>query len=202
MIISTPTPTIDQVLEPSAGHPEQQPDQAAGADHLGQQVEDRDHDGRGGRGTADGHLAHPVRQLVGHRVAAGVAQQLGDQQQGHQPGHQEADGVEEPVVAVEGDRPGDAEEGRGRHVVAADGQAVLEAAEGPAAGVVVGGGVALPRRPEGDAQGEGDHGQEQGDGQDSVPGDHGPRSKSSLGSISVSNSSRSLLASGSRFLVE
>ena len=117
---------------------------------------------------ADRGLPHPVRQLVGHRVAAGVAQQLGDQQQRDQPGDQEPDGVEEAVVAVERDRAGDAEERRGRHVVAADRQAVLEAGEGAAAGVVVGGGLVLPGRPEGDAQGQGDDDQEQADGQEAI----------------------------------
>ena len=84
---------------------EQQRDERAGADHLREQVEDRHDDGRGGGGGAHRALPHPVGQLVGHRVAAGVAQQLGDQQQRDQPGDQEADGVEEAVVAVERDRP-------------------------------------------------------------------------------------------------
>ena len=132
-------PTIVALDRPLAVDAEQQRDQRARADHLGQQVEDRDDDGRRRGGGADRALPHPVGELVGHRVAAGVAQQLGDQQQRDQPGDQEADRVEEAVVAGERDGAGDAEERRGRHVVAADGEAVLEAAEGAAAGVVVGG---------------------------------------------------------------
>jgi hypothetical protein len=42
-------------------------------------------------------------RLVGHRVAAGVAQELGDEQQRDQPSHQEADRVEEAVVPGQGD---------------------------------------------------------------------------------------------------
>ena len=147
MIINTPTPTMTRFFTAGLVTPSSRPTRAAGADHLGQQVEDRDDDRRGGGRGAHRRLPHPVRQLVGHRVAAGVAQQLGDQQQGDQPGHQEADGVEEAVVAVEGDGAGDAEERRGGHVVAADRQTVLEAAEGAAAGVVVGGGLVLPATP-------------------------------------------------------
>ena len=119
----------DPRLHGLVGHAQQQGDQRARADHLREQVEDRDDHGRGGRGGADRALPHPVGQLVGHRVAAGVAQQLGDEQQGDQPGDQEADRVEEAVVPGQRDGAGDAEERRRRHVVAGDGHAVLEAAE-------------------------------------------------------------------------
>ena len=118
---------------------EQQRHQGAGTDHLGEQVEDRDHDGGRRRRRAHRTLPHPEGQLVGHREAAGVAQQLGDEQQRHQPGHEEADRVEEAVVPGERDQPRDAEERRGAHVVAGDGEAVLEAAEVATGGVVVGG---------------------------------------------------------------
>ena len=109
--------------------------------------------------------------------------------------------VEEAVVAVQGDRAGDAEEGRGGHVVAADGQPILEAAERAAACVVVGGGLALPRRPEGDVERDRHHGEEQANGQGSIArgerdqkcGVHRPASRS--------NSSRSSVASGSNDLL-
>ena len=117
---------------------EQQRHERARADHLREQVEDRDHHGGRGGGGADRALPHPVGELVGHGVAAGVAQQLGDQQQRDQPGDEEPDRVEEAVVPAEGDGAGDAEERRGRHVVAGDGESVLEPAEVAAAGVVVG----------------------------------------------------------------
>ena len=152
-------------LDGLVGDAEQQGDERTRADHLGQQVEDRDDDGRGGRGRPHGALPHPVRQLVGHRVAAGVPQQLGHQQQRDEPGDEEADGVEEPVVPAQGDGAGDAEERRRGHVVARDGHAVLEAAERAAAGVVVRRAVGLAARPEGDPDRDEDDGDEEDRGQ-------------------------------------
>ena len=149
----------------AAGGAEQQGDERTRADHLREQVEDRDDDRRGRGGGADGTLPHPVRQLVGHREPAGVPQQLGHEQQGDEPGDQEADGVEEAVVPAQRDGAGDAEERRGRHVVAGDRHAVLEAAELAAAGVEVGGAGGLPARPEGDADGDEDDRDEQHRGQ-------------------------------------
>ena len=128
----------DDALPGLAGDVEQQRDEAARARHLGEQVEERDGQrGRRGRG-ADRALPHPERQHVAHRVLAGVAQQLGDQQQRDQPRDEEADGVEEAVVAVDRDRAGDAEERRGREVVAGDRDAVLRAGEAAARRVEVG----------------------------------------------------------------
>ncbi len=149
---------------------EEQGHERAGADHLRQQVEDRDHDRRGGGSLPDRALLHPVGELVGHRVAAGVAEHLGDEQQCDQPGHEEADRVQEAVVAGERDRTGDAEERGRRHVVAADREAVLEAGEAAAAGVVVSGAGGLPARPEGDADRERDHREEEPGGQGLVAG--------------------------------
>src|SRR5262249_11473876 len=74
---------------------------------------------------------------------------------------QEADGVEEPVVPVEGDQAGDAEERRGRHVVAADRHAVLQAGEGAATGVEVGGVVGTPAGPDRDEERDEDEEPEQ-----------------------------------------
>jgi hypothetical protein len=158
-------PDDREVLQRLAVHAQQQGDQRTGADHLREQVEDR-HDYRRRRcGRSDRSLPHPVGQLVGERVAAGVAQQLGDEQQRHQPRDEEADGVEEPVVAGQRDGAGDAQERRGRHVVAGDRHAVLEAAERPAPGVVVGGAVGLAARPERDRHGEQDDREEQDRGE-------------------------------------
>ena len=84
-----------------------------------------------------GLLPEPEAQHVGHRVFARVAEQFGHQQQCHQPGDQEADGVEEAVVAVDGDGTGDAEEAGRRQVVAGDRDAVLRAGEGVPAGEVL-----------------------------------------------------------------
>jgi len=123
-----------QSLLGSSAHPEQQRDKPTGAGHLGQQVEEADHQGRGCGGRPHGPLAQAEAQHVGHREPPGVAQQLRDEQQCHQPGHEEADRVEEPVVAVERDRPGDGEEARGGQVVPGDRDAVLRPGEGSAAG--------------------------------------------------------------------
>ena len=203
------------VLRLALGHPEegpgladaqQQRDQRAGADHLGDEVEDRHRDGRDTGGHPDRALAHPERQHVAHRVAAGVAHQLGDQQQGDQPRDQEADRVEEAVVPEQRDQPGDAEERRGGHVVAADRQAVLEGRERPAGGVEVGGRLVLPAGPERDVQRDGDEDEEQADRQPAprvgAGGEHGHVvhrvPPSSLPSSSVPCSSvRSSRATGS-----
>ncbi len=182
---------------------QQQGDQRARADHLGEQVEDRDHDGGDAGRGAHRPLAHPEGQHVGHRVAAGVAQRFGDQQQGDQPGHQEADGVEEAVVAEQRDGAGDAEEGRGGHVVAGDGQAVLEAGEAPAAGVEVGGVLGLAAGPDRDAQGGEDEEAEQrhrqaavlgGGGGQLCRGQRGGHSPASRGAWTVAWSKRSRMA--------
>src|SRR5690606_26734323 len=109
----------------------------------------------------------------------------------------EPDGVQEPVVPVQGDQPGDAEERRGGHVVAADREAVLHAGEGPAAGVEVGGAPGVAARPHGDRQGGGDEGEEQQDREGLVA----HRASSALPAAwapSASISPRILSATGSR----
>src|SRR3712207_9578439 len=98
-----------------------------------------------------------------HRVTRGVAHELGDEQQGDQPGDEEADGVQEAVVAVDGDGAGDAEERRGRQVVTRDGQAVLGAADVAAGGVVVGRALVVAAGLEGDGQRDEDEGPEDRD---------------------------------------
>jgi hypothetical protein len=69
-------------------------------------------EGGDGRGGADRALAHAERQHVAHREPAGAAQQLRDQQQRDEPRDEEADRVQEPVVAGERDGAGDAAERR------------------------------------------------------------------------------------------
>ncbi len=157
---------------------EQQGDQAARADHLGDQVEQRDHDaGAAGRGP-DLAPAQPQRQHIGQGVPAGVPDQLGDQHQDHQPGHQEADAVEHAVVPEQRDQPGDAEEGGGGEVVAGEREAVLQRREVAAAGVeVVGAAASAAAGPEGDPEGDQDDDGEQHHGQVVVVagGGHGGR---------------------------
>ncbi len=120
---------------PPVGAAQQQGHQAARADHLGDEVEHGDGDGRDAGGDTDGALAHPGDEDVGEGEPPAVADQFGDEEQHDEPGDEEADGVEHAVVAVEGDEPGDAEEGGGGHVVAGDGETVLQRGEQPAARV-------------------------------------------------------------------
>ena len=157
----------DRLAHPALD-PDQQRHQSTGARHLREQVEEGDGEGRGRRSGAHGALAHAEAQHVRHRELAGVAQRLGDQQQCHQPGHQEADGVQQAVVAVQRDGADDAEERGGREVVAGDGDAVLPAGEGPTAVVEVRGGGVLLRDPDDDREGHHHEGQEDRDVQDRV----------------------------------
>lgn len=109
----------------------------AGAGHLRDEVEQRDEQRAESGGDAHRLLAQAERQHVRHGEAPHVAQGLRDEQEGDEPRDEEADGVEEPVVARQRDGPDDAEERRRREVVAGDGEAVLGAAERGAAGVEV-----------------------------------------------------------------
>ena len=171
---------------------DQQRDEAAGAGHLGQQVEER-HEERGHRrGGAHRALAHPEAQDVAHGEAADVAQELGDEQERGQPGDEEADRVHEAVVAVEGDRTGDAEERRRREVVTGDRDAVLGPGERAAGGVVVRGGARRAADPVDDHQG---HHDEEGEDPDVE------RRAADLGGHRFSSTRcRSVSASSSRFL--
>ena len=114
-------------------------DQGAGAGHLGDEVEQGDREGRDRGGHTDRLLTQTEGEHVGHGEAADVTQRLSDEQEGDQPGDEEADGVEEAVVSVEGDGTDDSEEGGRREVVTCDGEAVLGAGEGCATRVEVGG---------------------------------------------------------------
>ena len=100
-------------------------DEVAGADHLRDQIE-RDDGERADRG-GDAHraLAQAVRDDVGERVLAEVAQRLGDQERDHRPADEQADRVDQAVEARRRDQARDAEEARGAHVVAGEREAVL-----------------------------------------------------------------------------
>lgn len=105
-----PTRITIEILPPGADAEEER-HQGARAGHLGEQVEDRDHDGGDtGRG-ADRALPHSEGEHVTHGEPAGVAERLGDEQQRDQPGDEEADGVKEAVVPEEGDGARDTQEG-------------------------------------------------------------------------------------------
>ena len=119
----------DERLADVTGDVEQQGDQSARARHLGQQIEQA-HGKRGeGSGHPDRTLLEPEAQNVGHREFACVAQQFGDQQQRDEPRNQEADGIQEAVVSVDGDSACDPEEAGGRQIVAGDRDAVLRTGE-------------------------------------------------------------------------
>ena len=131
---------------------EQQLDQLARTDHLGDQVE-RHHDQRArGREDADRRLLEAEGRHVGEGELAQVAQPLGHQEGDDRPADQEADRVDQAVEAAGHHRGGDAQERGRRHVVAGDRQAVLEAGDAAAGGVEVGRALGLGRRPFGDEQ--------------------------------------------------
>src|SRR5699024_8692453 len=112
-------------------------DQGAGTGHLGDQVEEGDREGRDSGGHTDRLLAQTEGEHVSHGEAADVTQRLGDEQQGDQPGDEEADGVEESVVTAQCDGADDTEERGCRQVVTCDGEAVLGTGEGCSTGVEV-----------------------------------------------------------------
>src|SRR5690606_15380278 len=143
---------------------EQQNDQLAGTDHLGDQVQGDD--GQRGAGGQDAHLllAETEGRHVGEVEAAQVAQALGDQEHHDRPAKQEADGVDHAIVAGDIHQAGDAEEGGGGDVVTRDGQAVLETGNAATGGVEVGGGLGLASGPPGDDEGARNEQQEHHDG--------------------------------------
>ncbi len=143
---------------------EQQLDQLAGTDHLRDQVEGH-HDQRAEcREQTDLRLAEAIGRHVGEGELAQVAQAFSHQEQDDRPTDEEADGVDQAVIAAGVDQRGNAQEGRRRHEVAGNRQTILEAGDAAAGSVVVSGrGVALGR-PLGDAHGEHDEHHEHDDG--------------------------------------
>ena len=146
------------------GDADQKRHQLACTDHLCGQVE-----GGYGDGGDGGEGAHrlgrgPEGEDVTQGVLAGVAARLGHDQEHGDVGHQPADRVHEPVVAVERDQAGNTQEGGRRHVVAGDGPAVLGAGDAAACGVEVGSGLGLLGGPDDDAHGDGDDDGEHADG--------------------------------------
>lgn len=156
-----------------AGAAEEQRDEASRADHLRHQVQHGHGDGGGAGGDAHRPLPHPCGDHVGEREPAAVADQFGDQEEHHQPGHEEAHRVEHAVVADEGDESGDTEEGCGRHVVAGEGKTIFHRREETVARVeLLGGALAVAAHPGGDDQGDGDERAEQQQGGGAVVGRH------------------------------
>ncbi len=150
------------------GHPvfqtEQQLDQLAGAHHLGDQVEGHHHQrARSGKG-ADGGLLEAITGHVGKGELAQVAQALGHQEGDDGPAHQEAQRVDQAVVARRHHRRRNTQERGSRHVVARNGQAVLKAGDAATAGIEVRGRLGLGRCPLGDVERAGNKGAEHHDG--------------------------------------
>ena len=118
---------------------EQQFDELACAHHLGDQVERHHHQRATGGKGADRRLLKAIACHVGKREFAQVAQPLGHQKGDDRPAHQEADGVDQAVIATGHHGGGNAQEGCGRHVVACNRQTVLKTGDATAAGIEVSG---------------------------------------------------------------
>ncbi|MNU99091.1 hypothetical protein D3C71_892150 [compost metagenome] len=131
---------------------EQQLDQLACTDHLRDQVERHHHQRTASGQRANLGLPEAVGRHVGKGVFTQVTQALGDQEQNDRPAHQEADRVDQAVVARGEHQRGNTQEGRSRHVVTGNRQTVLETGDLAASGVVVGGRVVFLGRPVSDVQ--------------------------------------------------
>ena len=127
----------DQDDRVEIGQAEQQLDQLAGADHLRDQVEGDGDQRAGRRHGADRRRLQTIGGDVGEGEAAEVAQRLGHQEHDDRPADEEADRVDQAVVAGAEHQRRNAEERGRRHVVAGDRQAVLEAGDAAAGGVEV-----------------------------------------------------------------
>ncbi len=156
--------TNDRCTITDAGILQQQSDQRARADHLGNHVEDADSD-RAERGhRAHGPRTKPISQHVGHRIFPGIAQRFSNDQEHSQVCNQPPDGIHESVVALERDDARDAQERRGAHVIAGDRKTVL-----PSFDLTIGRkkgarAARAPRRPVGDQQRDADKEKEHREG--------------------------------------
>ncbi|MNY16082.1 hypothetical protein D3C86_1493290 [compost metagenome] len=131
---------------------EQQLDQLPRPDHLHHEVE-ADHRQRTECGErAHAVLVQPERRNVGEGEAAQVAQPLRHQEGDDRPAHEEADGVDQAVIAIGEDCRRNAEKRGRRHVVASNCQAVLESGDAAATGVESGCRFCLGCRPFGNEQ--------------------------------------------------
>ena len=139
---------------------EQQLDQLPGADHLRDQVEGDGHQRAGGGHRADRRRLQAIGGDVGEGEAAEIAQRLGHQEHDDRPAHEEADRIDQAVIAGAEHQRRNAEERGRRHVVAGDRQAVLQAGDAAAGGVEVLGRAGALGRPVGDAQRQNDEGGE------------------------------------------
>ena len=143
---------------------EEQLDELACTDHLGDEVEGDGHECAGSGKHPDGLLLEAVAGHVGKGELAEVAQAFGQQEGEDGPADQEAERVEQAIIAAGHDGCGDAQEGGCGHEVAGDGQTVLEAGDAATGGVEVGGGAGASGGPLGDPERGAHEGGEQDDG--------------------------------------
>ena len=139
---------------------EQQFDKLTRAHHLSNQVQRDYHQRAAGGEHADWPLLQSVGGHIGKGIAAEVTQAFGNQEQDDRPADEEAERVDQPVVAGGVDQRGDAEERRRRHKVTGNRQPVLEAGNVAAGGVVIVTRTYALRRPPGDIQRQDDENQE------------------------------------------
>ncbi len=133
----------DVVADPG----KEQIDERADADHLRDEVEERDRDRRECGDGAYAAPAQPERDEVGHRVLAGVPQRFCHEEEHREVCHEPSDRIHEAVESVECDETGDAEKRSRRYVVARDRPAVLQAADAPMRGIEAATRRALPGCP-------------------------------------------------------
>src|SRR5262249_36187991 len=110
---------------------------------------------------------------VGEGVAAETLEGFGDDEQGDDPAGEVADGVEEAVVAVEGDHAADAEERCGGGGGAGEGNAVDEPVDAAAGSEESAGGAGLAAEVEAQPEGESNDQPEDGDGVEIEGIEHG-----------------------------
>ena len=108
---------------------EEQFDQLAGANHLGDEVEaDNSQRRDGGHGT-DFALIQAVGGNVGEGESAQITQAICHQEQDARPAGEEGQHINVSIVALAVHHGGEAEQGRCRHIVTGNRQAVLEAGD-------------------------------------------------------------------------
>ena len=122
--------------------------------HLCNQVEQGHEHGCQCSSHANRLLTQTEGQNVRHGEASNVTQRLSNEHQRNQPGDEEADRVQEAVVAVKSNCTDNTQEGCCRKVVTRNSETVLTAREGTATGIEVrrfGGGLTCAQhQPHGD----------------------------------------------------
>ncbi len=129
---------------------EQQFDQLACAHHLGDQIQRHHHQRTARRQHADRPLLQTIRSHVRKGVFTEVTQAFRNQEQDNRPAHQEAQRVDQPVVAGGKHQRRNPEKRRRRHIVARNRQAVLKTGDVAARRIIIATGAGTFRGPVGD----------------------------------------------------